>query len=516
MILFSLTFALICGVQSSDAEIFTDGDCEFEYDMGLVWLNAFNDFEATEFTVPDTANYKGTPYPVIGINKSAIPTNVQIINIPNNVFEITPLFLSLGSELTTINVSPSHEAFMIQNEALINKINKKVIAYPPANPQTEIDLTGTKVIGEYSFTNAENLVSVLLDEGTVNISMGAFYGCSNLKYIRCDESDMNNTLPDSLLTIQRYSFMYCTSLNVITIGSSIKMLPLQVFNGCTALTTVNLNSDLYFIDPHAFYDCSSLKTITVENNAYYYVCEDPGLEGILMRNGDDNKRYISLYPGGYERETLEIDRTVNGIDSCAFAFGIGKLKNVHISMETTEITAYSFQNCVSLESLYTDSIIIRIGEHAFDGCTSLNKMDLGRRVVSIGDYAFQYCTLAKEMTFPDTVSLVGNYAFRFTGIEKLTIGEVVEYIGNGAFEFSDLKDVTIEGRPTVGDAAFNIDGDLHILKHTDYNIPGDAFGTGTKVTYDSLEEWKFPMYNVIGIIVCVALLIGMIALFRKI
>jgi hypothetical protein len=86
-------------------------------------------------------------------------------------------------------------------------------------------------INEYSFMYCTNLSNITIPEKVTNIGVQAFYACKNLKEI---------ILPNSITSINKNSFTYCTNLSSITIPEKVTNIGVQAFYGCTNLIKVKI------------------------------------------------------------------------------------------------------------------------------------------------------------------------------------------------------------------------------------------------------------------------------------
>ena len=86
-------------------------------------------------------------------------------------------------------------------------------------------------INEYSFMYCTNLSNITIPEKVTNIGVQAFYACKNLKEI---------ILPNSITSINKNSFTYCTNLSSITIPEKVTNIDFQAFYGCTNLIKVKI------------------------------------------------------------------------------------------------------------------------------------------------------------------------------------------------------------------------------------------------------------------------------------
>lgn len=99
-------------------------------------------------------------------------------------------------------------------------------------------------IGDNSFYNCKNLLSVVIPNSMLSIGESAFAACSSL---------IDLDVPNSVTSIDRSAFSGCSSLLDITLSSSIKSIPMNALSGCKSLTSINIPSSVTSIERWAFY-----------------------------------------------------------------------------------------------------------------------------------------------------------------------------------------------------------------------------------------------------------------------
>ncbi len=109
-------------------------------------------------------------------------------------------------------------------------------------------------INEYSFMYCTNLSNITIPEKVTNIGVQAFYACKNLKEI---------ILPNSITSINKNSFTYCTNLSSITIPEKVTNIDLQAFYGCTNLSSITIPEKVTNIGVQAFYGCTNLIKVKI-------------------------------------------------------------------------------------------------------------------------------------------------------------------------------------------------------------------------------------------------------------
>ena len=122
-------------------------------------------------------------------------------------------------------------------------------------------------VADYGFANSNNLKSVTMPEGLLEIGVAAFSNCTSLGGVN---------VPETVKKIDQYAFSNCTALEIALIGDGVETIGKYAFAFCTALKNIKLSESLRMIDTYTFYDCGALLEIslpdtveTVEVGAFY-------------------------------------------------------------------------------------------------------------------------------------------------------------------------------------------------------------------------------------------------------
>ncbi len=239
------------------------------------------------------------------------------------------------------------------------------------------------------FTHCNKLEKVLLPEGLIQLSQGAFEFCRTLVYVK---------LPKTLEVIGQDAFFY-TSVGGLR-------------------ETIEIPASCEFIQEGAFAWCENIDYIGVDTKNPNYVSRG----GCLVRKSDNtvirgsnfaNLRFAKKI--GYDafsytkQEVFDIPESVKEISSNAFSFAA--VKKVIIPESITKIKYACFYQCKNLESLSLPEGLIEIGSMAFNECTNLSKLTIPSTVKTIGYGAFGDCERLKEIYIPKSVDYVGCAAF---------------------------------------------------------------------------------------------------------
>ena len=330
-------------------------------------------------------------------------------------------------------------------------------------------LRGDSVDKTYGCLTNSKVTDLTIGEGVKTISASAFRKATTL---------VNLTLPDSLVSIDKYAFS----------GSGI--------------TSVTLGVNIRKVDSTAFDE--SVEVTYAPGNPYF----TPGEDGTYS---EDGKTLIKVTPKEGQKIFI-VPGTVTTIQSGAFD-GCGELEEIIITDNVTSLPAGLLADCVSLKSLtipfvgqdddyhdkgaantlfghlfstvagdgltkvtqsYREKVI---GESntvdyyiptslkevyagggylsfgAFSGCYTLEKIDISsgmKNTTLMPAYAFRECTGLKEVIYPDSVASIGAYAFYgCSSLKQAPIGPSVTTIREYAFSSCGLTEVVIPSTVTT-------------------------------------------------------------------
>lgn len=299
---------------------------------------------------------------------------------------------------------------------------------------------------------------IVVEEGITAIGSEAFCHCFNATCV---------TLPSTLKTIEDGAFLYCESLQTITIPENATNIGggmvSSVFGGCISMEKI---------------------LVSEENPAYTSV------NGILYNK---SKTELILCPEAFTGACAVPEGTVK-IEEGAFGFCTG-LTEICIPGSVKEIGEYAFLGCTALTRADLSALTCEFFPYIFDGCTALNRITLPENypyykqdaqgalyapdmsrlifcprgytgsfsvpygVKSIEDHAFDGCVNLKSAVLSETVERIGCNAFReCTALTRVTIPNGVKVIEGNAFELcTSLESVKIPGSvETIEGGAFRI------------------------------------------------------------
>ncbi|MBD5317831.1 MAG: leucine-rich repeat protein [Bacteroides sp.] len=234
---------------------------------------------------------------------------------------------------------------------------------------------GTKVICDDAFLGCSSLQSVTIPSSVTTIGHHAFRECSSLQSM---------SIPSSVTTIGNYTFYRCSSLQSVTIPSSVTSIGDWAFKDCSSLQSVTIPSSVTSIGDSAFWECHSLQSVTIPSSvtsigkSAFFCCRS------LQR--------------------VSIPSSVTSIGNDAFKFCIS-LQSVTIPSSVKSIGDSAFVMCDSLQSIDIPSSVTSIGDSAFSRCRSLQRVDILSSVTSIGVHAFWECYSLQSVTIPASLNV---------------------------------------------------------------------------------------------------------------
>lgn len=298
-----------------------------------------------------------------------------------------------------------------------------------------------KIIGEYSFSNCDNIKSVIVPDSVTSIEGSVFKECPNLESIK---------LPDTLSDrIHKKTFYMCTSLKSITIPNGIEVIDEEAFNGCSSLTNVVMPNTLTHIYFHAFSSCVSLTEINLSDSVTSL--------GWGSFSNCENLEKVNL---GKNLTTIGYETFIN----CE------KLQNIQIPSSVTSISQDAFKNTKWYNSkdglIYVNDILYRyrddnlsdttidikegtksVSTCAFASCKKIVNVTIPYGIERISEKMFLWCDNLKNVSIPDSVKKIDEYAFQgCKSMTEITLPNSVTSIENSIFyDCSKLTSVTFKG-----------------------------------------------------------------------
>ncbi len=333
-----------------------------------------------------------------------------------------------------------------------------------------------------NFQNKLSILEVNIGKNVYEIGAGAFKGCSNLKKVNLEETNVEKiynevfmdcsslreiTFPVSCTIILDAIFRGCTSLKTVTIHSPITNLPYfaddelnegELFKDCISLEHINFPSTIENLGNRLFCNCKSLKTFEIPelmtgiSHGLFQGCSS--LEEIKIHDGV-KKVGVDAFKGCESLRRLNLPNSIESVGKASFE-GCTSLLSINLN-NITNLPDNIFKDCVSLDKIEIPSGVSSIGANAFLNCSSLKNVHLPERLTMLGAQAFNGCNSLTEITLPSGITTINDYLFNeCQDLENIIILGKVTQVGKFAFQNCKLlKEIDLSDEVTqIGESAF--------------------------------------------------------------
>jgi len=307
---------------------------------------------------------------------------------------------------------------------------------------TSIESIGNTVDG--TFNANQNLITFNapnLTEITGNASSRLFYNCANL---------VSFIAPQLGGTIQRWSFLGCTSLSTFTAGNITSVIG-EAFSNCSSLESFEYDS-VTSIGAIAFTGCSKLKIIRCN-----------GVTGTLLNI--------------FSPTALNIEQaSFNSVTTIQGTF-INQTKMFSFSAPlTTAIKVGSFRNCLAMTS-FNFPEVTTIDDSAFLDCRFVQGYDFPKlttinTVSNTNNGTFNRNYAMTSFNAPALLDILGTGRCFFDSISLVSFyAPLLRTLGNAGTSSNNFTNIKLNATITVSIALETInagspDGDLVYAKNT--------------------------------------------------
>lgn len=283
-----------------------------------------------------------------------------------------------------------------------------------------------------------------------------FNGCSQLQYIRVDETNQYFKTQDGILYNKEGTKLLLTPMMIsgeVVIPEGVKRLEKSAFSDREKLEKIVLPDSLEYIGKDCFLNCSKLKAIYMGENVSFIGQGAFGGTGYYYneKNWENGVLYIGSYAVcsnlGYVTEYLKIKEGTRLIAAGCLSYN-ETLNRVEIPDSVLHINEFAFYYCKNLKSVKMSRRLTSIGEYAFGYCGKIYSIVLPETLTTHGFSEFAYCAGLKYILFEADPSNLERSSMFFdaTGIECIRIAKVDEaalnILYNGSQNVNVITDAT--------------------------------------------------------------------------
>ena len=331
-------------------------------------------------------------------------------------------------------------------------------------------------IGNNAFKNCYDLVEMDLQHTAVtSFGKNVFRGCSRLRLL---------TLPNALEEIPDGTARDCHNLSEFVIGDNVKKIGDNAFRS-TAFYTLPDLKNVEVIGNNAFYDCWKLQEIVISDNVQKMgknafggcdVLRDVSAPFIGKSRDNNKKGFKYTFGNSYSITSITLT-DLEKVDSGTFE-GADSLSRIYLNGGVKRIGNSAFKGASNLIEITLPSSLEYVGADAFRNCSSLRSVNLEQAsVTEIGKNAFRNCEMLETLILPKTLEVISNSLARdCENLQDIVIPDTVKEIGNNAFKnCMNLQEYT--GRLDIPDSVEKIGNSAF---ENCYSLEEIIFGSGLK------------------------------------
>jgi len=243
----------------------------------------------------------------------------------------------------------------------------------------------------YSFANCTSLRTITFPSEDIKLSdnyENLFLNCNNLTFNTYDNAKyLGNSTNPYMYLIKPTS----TSITSCVIHEDTKVIGYDPFRACKSLTSVTFSSSVKYVGNFAFYGCSGLTAVHASSLEDWMDISFPDFYG-----GSPLNNAHHLYVNGSE------------------------VTSVVIPEGTKTVGAYAFGGARNITNISLPSTLKSIGSNAFYGC-GITSITLPSGLTTIRGEAFSGCSGLTSIVIPASVIYMEYGVFSGTGLISVTI-----------------------------------------------------------------------------------------------
>lgn len=494
--IYAYDFSAICSTgQTLYFNILTDSTVSITYPSWDYWTGcSYNGYPEPvgNLVIPDSVLYGSTYYKVVNIGYGAFYGCEYIgnVTIPNSVTGISTRAFYNCSGIDSLCIGSG--VVSIEREAFSGCTGLKYMYYNVKNLEsplfsyynydnlpfvnTNTPYFTTLVLGDsvlsiprYCFSGCSSIDSLYIGNSVVSIGGEAFRGCTGIKYLYYNAKSLGTTYFMDGLYSHYFEGSQCAPFyNTITphfttlvIGDSVDTIPAGCFGNQVTISRITIPEGVICVNDSAFCGCS-------------------GLDSVVFNAKECMKMNSSVFRGCNNISYLGIGDSVKRFPDSAFAI----LNHLFDTLPRRNLLRYvgkwNFMNWNHVGDLVIPQSIDTIEQGAFYNCDNIETININNKY--IGSEVFAGCDRLAQVVISNSVHNIGVRAF--ANCDSLTLVTInTQHIGQSAFANCDRLSQVFFGDSvqTIGDSAFsNCDNLINIIIHA------RSIGTNVFADCDSL------------------------------
>ena len=399
------------------------------------------------------------------------------VTLPNSVIKIGSRAFGYCSTLTEINVGSGNPAYSSLNGVLFNKNQNKLIQFPSGKQGSYIIPNTVDSLDNYSFHRCSVLTNITIPSSVISIGNYAFYSCIGLTSIYAYPS-----IPVDLSF--RLSVFYNINKTTCTLyvpyGTKALYAAASQWSDFTNIVEIAPVSKTISINtPGTLYSLLTSDQLKTINNLTITGLIDARdfktmRDSMPLLTGLDLSA-VSVQPYTGTDGTFSSSSTVYPINTIPdFAF--------HYYSDNTGKT--------SLTSVILPNNITTIGSSAFDGCTGLTTLSIPNSVTTIADAAFWWCASLTQINIPSTVTSIGIAVFSAcSGL--ITVNPANPNYSSLSGVLFDKSKTTLMQCPTSISGSYTIPSTVTIVAQEAFNNCVNLTSVIMPSTLTTINDWAF-------------------------
>ena len=358
---------------------------------------------------------------------------------------ITAVFFSISltaQERTEFKVDGLRYVITSANEVTVIKHKNAKELVIPSSVKYRGNIYKVTSIGNSAFKGCTSLQTITIPSSVTSIGDLAFFECSSVQ---------NITIPNSVTSIGFWAFYKCSSLQNITIPSSVTSIGKSAFFECSSLQTITIPSSVTSIGESAFFGCSSLQSITIPSSVTSI--GDWAFSGCKSLSGVRGLHSGIMYGISVFNNTLfDFGTYQNSFEYSLNSYVIPKIKEWQKKRDF-ETTA-QYQARVTKDN--QQKKIKELSQEAIDVYVGSHKLK-----ISLGDYDADYQMYA----------LNSNYGKKYV---KIPLSEAPSFKSNFSQATFDATYMITNDGLQVNDLAISLNGRQYQAERTAFEIASNG------------------------------------------